>query len=109
MKLNGIFLGYCSNGLEQISHYRDFGDRPIYVLASFVDYRTMSDTQLIGAGIRRDLVDAVMEQDAYMYNDQVSWSTNGKLKILTETSHYIQFERPDEVIKAIKWVIEKTN
>ena len=96
-----------SNGFKQISHYRDFGDRPIYVLANIVNYIKMSDEQLIALGLNRNLVDAVMKQDLYMFNDQASWSSISKLVTLHDFSHYIQFDRPNEVIKAVEWVFKK--
>lgn len=95
-----------SKGLEELNHIRYFGDRPLFILANIVNYRKMSDEQLIAAGINRELVDAVMKQDLYMFNDQASWSSQGKLKLLHDTSHYIQFHKPSEVISAVKWVLE---
>ena len=94
-------------GLEQVSSFRDFGDRPMFVIGNIVNYQGMSDEQLANAGLSRELVPAVMDQDLYMFNDQASWSSDGKLKLLYNTSHYIQFDKPVEVISAVKIVVEK--
>ena len=67
----------------------------------------MSDHPLANAGLNRDIVPAVMEQDRYMFNDQASWSSNSSLKLLHNTSHYIQFEKPTEVISAVETVVDK--
>lgn len=92
-------------GLTQIKGLRDFGDRPLFVLGNIVDYTVMTDQQLTNAGLNRAIVPAVMEQDLYMFNDQASWSSNSKIKLFHNTSHYIQFEKPNEVISAIEFII----
>jgi hypothetical protein len=79
----------------------------MFVIGNVVNYRAMSDDQLISAGLNRDLVSAVMEQDLYLFRDQASWSSDSQLKLLNNTAHYVQFERPDEVINAVKIVIGK--
>jgi pimeloyl-ACP methyl ester carboxylesterase len=96
-----------SSGLKEVSPLRDFGERPMFVLGNIVNYVDMSDQQLTNAGLNRDIVPAVMEQDRYMFNDQVSWSSNSNLKLLHNTSHYIQFEKPTEVISAVEIVVDK--
>lgn len=96
-----------SNGLRQITSLRNFGERPMFVLGNIVNYVDMSDQQLANAGLNRDIVPAVMEQDRYMFNDQASWSSNSNLKLLHNTSHYIQFEKPTEVISAVETVVDK--
>jgi len=96
-----------SNGLKQITSLRNFGERPMFVLGNIVNYIDMSDQQLANAGLNRDIVSAVMEQDRYMFNDQASWSSNSNLKLLHNTSHYIQFEKPTVVISAVEIVVDK--
>ena len=96
-----------SDGLNQITLLRNFGKRPMFVLGNIVNYIDMSDQQLANAGLNRDIVLAVMEQDRYMFNDQASWSSNSNLKLLHNTSHYIQFEKPNEVISAVTIVVDK--
>ncbi len=96
-----------SIGLKQVSHIRNFGERPMFVLGNIVNYTEMSDQQLANAGLNRDIVPAVMEQDRYMFNDQATWSSNSNLKLFHNTSHYIQFEKPSEVISAVEIIIGK--
>ena len=96
-----------SNGLKKITSLRDFGERPMFVLGNIVNYIDMSDQQLANAGLNRDIVPAIMEQDRYMFNDQASWSSNSNLKLLHNTSHYIQFEKPTVVISAVEIVVDK--
>jgi pimeloyl-ACP methyl ester carboxylesterase len=96
-----------SNGLKQVSPLRNFGNRPMFVLGNIVNYLEMSDEQLTSSGINRDIAQAVMEQDRYMFNDQASWSSNSKLTLFHNTSHYIQFEKPTEVISAVEIIVGK--
>lgn len=95
------------DGLKQITSLRGFGERPMFVLGNIVNYIDMSDQQLANAGLNRDIVPAVMEQDRYMFNDQASWSSNSNLKLLYNTSHYIQFEKPKVIINAVEIVVDK--
>lgn len=96
-----------SNGLKQVDLLRSFGDRPMFVLGNIVNYKDMSDEQLTNVGLNRDIVPAVMDQDIYMFYDQASWSTSSKLKLFRNTSHYIQFEKPIEVISAVEIIVDK--
>lgn len=96
-----------SSGLKDVSGLRIFGERPMFVLGNIVNYVDMSDQQLSNAGLNRDIVPAVMEQDLYMFNDQASWSSNSNLKLLNNTSHYIQFEKPIEVISAVEIIVDE--
>jgi pimeloyl-ACP methyl ester carboxylesterase len=96
-----------SSGLKDVSPLRYFDERPMFVLGNIVNYVDMSDQQLTNAGLNRDIVQAVMEQDLYMFNDQASWSSNSHLKLLDNTSHYIQFEKPTEVISAVEIIVDK--
>lgn len=96
-----------STGLKQVDALRNFADRPMFVLGNIVNYPDMTDQQLLDAGITRAIVPAVMEQDLYMFNDQASWSSDGELKLFHNTSHYIQFDKPNEVLSAIRVVVNK--
>lgn len=96
-----------SAGLKQVDTLRNFADRPMFVLGNIVNYPDMTDQQLLDAGISRAIVPAVMEQDLYMFNDQASWSSDGELKLFHNTSHYIQFDKPNEVLNAIKVIVNK--
>ena len=96
-----------SIGLKQVDALRDFGNRPMFVLGNIVNYPEMSDQQLANAGLTREIVPAVMEQDLYMFNNQASWSSNSNIKLFQNSSHYIQFEKPEQVIYAIEQVVQK--
>lgn len=100
-------LANYSLALKQVDELRNFADRPMFVLANIVNYKEMTEQQLVQAGITRELVPAVMEQDLYMFNNQASWSSTSQIKLLHNTSHYIQFDRPAEVVNAVQSVVSK--
>jgi pimeloyl-ACP methyl ester carboxylesterase len=86
---------------------RDLGNKPLYVIGVLQNYESMSDDELNFYGIKRHLIPSLLRKDEDTHKDQASWSTNSELKILRSGDHYIQFEKPEVVINAIKSVIEK--
>ena len=40
-----------------------------------------------------------------MHQEETRWSTAGRQMVLTDASHYIQFDRPDVVIAAVADVV----
>jgi hypothetical protein len=42
-----------------------------------------------------------------MQDEEASWSTNSRHELVPDASHYIQFDRPDLVIAAVKEVVGK--
>lgn len=81
---------------------RSLGDRPLVVLTAAAPYAP-SDLATLGltpeAGLRM--------QTAWfdMHRDEASWSTQGREIRLQDSHHYIQFERPDAVVDAVRDVI----
>jgi pimeloyl-ACP methyl ester carboxylesterase len=41
-----------------------------------------------------------------LQNEEASWSTRSQHKLVPESGHYIQFEKPDVVIAAVRAVID---
>jgi cell division protein FtsL len=40
-----------------------------------------------------------------LQNDEAIWSSHSRHEMVTDSSHYIQFDRPDVVIKAVREVV----
>lgn len=88
--------------LDAAGTARVLGDRPLVVLASTQpipasDLATLGLT--VDEGVRLDLVRRVM------HREQAAWSSQGRLVELPDASHYIQFDRPDAVIAAVREVV----
>jgi pimeloyl-ACP methyl ester carboxylesterase len=83
---------------------RELGERPIVVLTAAKPIpeavlKTMQLTVAQGQEIQR-----VWKQ---MHDDQASWSHHSRSETVTDSSHYIQFDRPDVVIAAVRDVVDQ--
>lgn len=86
---------------ERASH--NFGDRPVIVLTSMLPF-TPSQLKMMGlqpqGGVRFKQV------WREMHTEMSKWSTRGQQRIVTDAGHYIQVDRPDVVIAAVKEMVE---
>jgi pimeloyl-ACP methyl ester carboxylesterase len=98
---------FYQQSLEEAGSFRDFGNIPLYVIGAVANYEQMSDSELNSYGLSRAAIPALIEKDEYTHRDQASWSSDSQLLILKDTDHYVQFDRPNDVIKAIKSILEK--
>jgi pimeloyl-ACP methyl ester carboxylesterase len=88
--------------LVEAGQTRQLGQRPLIVLTaarpdSPEDLKEMGWTRAKSQRFAATLKD--------LHDDEASWSTRGRNELVPDSSHYIQFERPDIVISAIKKVI----
>lgn len=93
--------------LNEAGSFRDFGERPLFVIGALSNYEILSDNELSQYGLNRDQIPVLMEKDISTHKDQASWSSNSELKILYDTDHYVQFEKPTVVINSVKSIIKK--
>jgi pimeloyl-ACP methyl ester carboxylesterase len=93
--------------LNEAGSYRDFGDRPLFVIGAIADYEQMSDDALRTFGLSRQQLPMLMNKDLTTHKDQASWSTNSELTVIYNADHYVQFERPEIVVNAVISVIQK--
>ena len=42
-----------------------------------------------------------------MHDDEASWSTRSEHIVVDDASHYIQYDRPDVVIDAVRRVVDR--
>jgi pimeloyl-ACP methyl ester carboxylesterase len=84
---------------------RDLGDRPLIVL-SVNDPKSADELKMMDISAEQG---ARLEQaHRDLAADMSRWSTRGKLQMVDRSSHYIQFERPDAVIAAVREVVGLT-
>lgn len=81
---------------------RQLDARPLVVLTAMKPFpaETLKSLQLSEEQGRRMQV----EWKA-MHDDEASWSTHSRHELVPDSSHYIQFERPDLVIAAVREVV----
>jgi pimeloyl-ACP methyl ester carboxylesterase len=89
---------------EQSGQLRDLGDRPLVVLTAM---QPLAEEVLAPLGLTTE--DAAQMQVVWkeLNLDEASWSTRSRQQDVPDSQHYIQFQRPDLVIGAVREVLEK--
>jgi pimeloyl-ACP methyl ester carboxylesterase len=82
------------NTLAQAGQYEHLGDTPLIVLAAA---RSSQDLQI------QDLQEAWLE----LQQELTLLSENSEFRALQEAGHYIQFDQPQEVVKAVRDVVQR--
>ncbi|BAZ36654.1 hypothetical protein NIES4101_25730 (plasmid) [Calothrix sp. NIES-4101] len=83
-------------------HFRQLGDRPLVVLTAM---KKLSSDELQKMGISQEQEMQIQALWKQLQADQATWSTRSRHEIVPDASHYIQFDRPDVVIKAVREVV----
>jgi pimeloyl-ACP methyl ester carboxylesterase len=88
--------------LAQAGQVRSFGERPLIVLTA-----TASPTPSELAALGLSAEQGVRKQVAWraLHEDLATWSRRGRNEEVPQASHYIQFDRPDVVIAAVREVV----
>ena len=83
--------------------FRSLGDRPLVVLTAMAPLRA-EDL----AALKLTPEQGLQLQAAWLelHEDEASWSSRGRHVRLDDARHYIQFDRPDAVIDAVREVVE---
>jgi pimeloyl-ACP methyl ester carboxylesterase len=81
---------------------RQLGDRPLVVLSAgrakdVEELRAMGLTPAQGARLQA--------ASLALHDDEAKWSRRGRHEIVSDATHYIQFDRPDVVIRAVREVV----
>jgi hypothetical protein len=88
--------------LTEASTARDLGDRPLVVLTAM---KPMTADERNALGVSEEQAGRQKELWLAMHQEEARWSTAGRQIVLTDASHYIQFDRPDVVIAAVAEVV----
>jgi hypothetical protein len=89
--------------LAAVSAMRDLGDRPLVVLTAG---REQPDAALRAMGLTREQGLRLRDAARALQDEQTTWSRHGRHELVPGASHYIQFDRPDVVIRAAREVVE---
>lgn len=82
---------------------RSLGDRPLIVLTAAAP---IAASDLARVGLTSEQSQRLQAVWLDLHRDEASWSSRGREIRLEDAHHYIQFERPDAVIDAIREVVE---
>lgn len=77
------------------------GDRPLVVLTSGRE----APEAMRAAGLTPEQGQQIRAATRELHEEQAHWSTQGRHELVEDASHYIQFDRPDVVLRAIRDVV----
>lgn len=83
--------------------FRTLGDRPVVVLTAMAP---MDSTTRKAIGISEETGKKFQQAWKEMHDDEASWSTRSRHEIVPDATHYIQIDRPDVVIRAVREVVD---
>jgi pimeloyl-ACP methyl ester carboxylesterase len=95
-------LSAVDRTLAEASKHRQFGDRPEVVLTAMAP---ASAAQLAANGITASEQTRLRAVSKALHMSQSSWSSKGRHELVADATHYIQFDRPDVVIRAVREVV----
>jgi len=87
---------------QAAGQYRQLGARPLVVLTAMAP---MPDSVLEGAGLTREQGDRMRTAWKGLHDEEATWSTHSRHELVPDATHYIQLDRPDVVIRAVRDVV----
>lgn len=81
---------------------RTLGDRPLVVLTATKPY---PDMMMRATGLTRAEADQLQAVWKDLQAEEASWSTRSRHELVPDSGHFIQDERPDLVIEAVRDVV----
>lgn len=96
-------LDALASTLEEAGRYRQLGNRPLIVLTAMAPVDTATLKQM-----KMTVEENVRFRAAWkeLHDDEASWSTQSEHILVPDATHYIQNDRPDIVIAAVRKVVE---
>jgi pimeloyl-ACP methyl ester carboxylesterase len=95
-------LAALDGTLAEAGTFRALGDRPLVVLTAAAP---AEDFELAAMQLTREQGRRMQATWLDLHDDEASWSTRGRQVRLEDAHHYIQFDRPDAVVDAIRDVV----
>jgi pimeloyl-ACP methyl ester carboxylesterase len=80
-----------------------FGNRPLIVLTAMAP---MKPEQLKGLGLKAEDGARFKQEWKQLHTEQAAFSTRGRQQLVPDATHYIQVDRPDVVIAAVREVVD---
>jgi pimeloyl-ACP methyl ester carboxylesterase len=88
--------------LAEAGTFRQLGNRPLNVLTSMAPL-----PQEVLTALKLTPEQGVQYKEIWkqMHDEEASWSSQSRHQLVADADHYIQFDRPDIVIEAVKSVV----
>jgi len=93
-----------SHSFAEAGTFRTLGDRPVAVLSAM---KPLEPKILKAIDITPEQAARFQQAWLEMHNEEASWSSRSTHRLFTDSTHYIQFDRPDAVIEAVREVVER--
>ncbi|WP_428684950.1 alpha/beta fold hydrolase [Sphingopyxis sp.] len=81
-----------------------FGNRPLIVLTAMAPFKP---EQMEGLGLKPEQAARFKQEWKTLHAEQAAFSTRGRQQLVPDATHYIQVDRPDVVIAAVKEVVDE--
>jgi pimeloyl-ACP methyl ester carboxylesterase len=88
--------------LAAAGQHRQLGDRPLVVLTAMAP---TPEAALESAGMTREQGDRMRVAWKALHDEEATWSTRSRHELVPDATHYIQLDRPDVVISAVREVV----
>lgn len=89
--------------LAEAGTFRQLGERPLFVLTSTAP---LPEKDIADLNITAEQAKQHQEIWKQMHEEQATWSSQSQHQLVPDAGHSIQFDRPDIVIAAVRWVVE---
>ena len=89
--------------LSEAGTIRELGDRPLFVLTAT---KPLPESERVGMKLTPAQAAEYEALWVQMQNEEASWSSRSQHQLVPESGHYIQFEKPNVVIAAVRSVID---
>lgn len=86
----------------QAGSLRALGGRPVYVLSS----GKVEEDFLVHTSFTAEQGQQFLAIKQRLNEDQASWSSQSRHEVVADAMHAIQWQRPDRVVNAARWVID---
>lgn len=90
--------------LAEAGTFRQLGERPLFVLTAMAPY---PKEVLAYWDMTADQAKQYQEVSKRMQEEMAIWSMNSQHQLVADADHYIQFDRPNIVIAAVRSVVER--
>ena len=90
--------------LAAVERAHSLGGRPLVVLTGAA---VMSAERLAREGVTRTQGARMQAAWVTLQGDETTWSSRSRHEMVRDASHYVQFDRPDVVIRAVREVVAR--
>lgn len=89
--------------LAQAASARNLGQRPLYVLTAMAPFTAEARQQM---GLSVEQAEQTKLVWRTLHEEAAGWSSRGRHEVVPDANHYIQFEHPERVVRAVNTVVE---